>query len=375
MVQIEPTNLEPVKTKGVSPHETLQDLMTEARPKPTLKDIARLSEASPSTVSAVLTGTWRLRRISEPLAERIRAIAHAEGYSANRQARGLRRGRSDMVGLILPMHDNRFFAATAQSFEAEARQRNLCPVVVSTLRDPAEERRTVERLISHAVDSLVIAGASDPAAVGAACRAAGVPHVYVDLPGRDAPSVVSDNREGARRLAQTLVERMPRGGCGPRALPYFVGGLAGDHATAGRIRGFREALAAAGMPAGDGQVIARGYAPSRSAAELAALSGRLGGLPAALFINSLTVFEGAMTHFATLAPPDFAHTAIGCYDYDPIASFLPFPVHMVRQDSERLVARAFDLIDQGARGHRVIEVPPLQVAPRTLVAAPFPDLG
>lgn len=349
--------------------------MTDARPKPTLKDIARLSEASPSTVSAVLSGTWKLRRISEPLAERIRAIAHAEGYKANRQARGLRRGRSDMVGLILPMHDNRFFAATAQSFEAEARKRNLCPVVVSTLRDPAEERRTAERLISYAVDSLVIAGASDPAAVGAACRAAGVAHVYVDLPGHDAPSVVSDNREGARRLARTLLERMPRDGGGPRGRAYFVGGLAGDHATAGRIRGFREALAEAGLPAGDEQVIAQSYAPSRAAQELARLSARLGGLPAALFINSLTVFEGAMTHFAALAPPDFDRTAVGCYDYDPIASFLPFPVHMVRQDSEAMIAQAFDLIDDGAQGGRVIEVPPLQVAPRTLVATPFPDLG
>ncbi len=349
--------------------------MTEARPKPTLKDIARLSEASPSTVSAVLTGTWKLRRISEPLAQRIRAIAAAEGYSANRQARGLRRGRSDMVGLILPMHDNRFFAAAAQSFEAEARARNLCPVVVSTLRDPAEEIRTVERLISHAVDSLVIAGAAAPAAVGAACRAAGVAHVYVDLPGRDAPSVVSDNRDGARRLTRALLDRMPAGMEGPRARPYFVGGLAEDHATAGRIRGFREALAEAGVPAGDDQVIASGYAPSRAAAELAALWGRLGGLPAALFINSLTVFEGAMTHFATLGPADFASTAIGCYDYDPIASFLPFPVHMVRQDSERMIAQAFALIDGGAVGHRVIEVPPRQVPPRTLVAMPFPDLG
>jgi hypothetical protein len=48
---------------------------------------------------------------------------------------------------------------------------------------------------------------------------------------------------------------------------------------------------------------------------------------------------------------------------------------MVRQDSERMIARAFELIDEGATGHRVVEVPPRQVAPRTLVATPFPNLG
>ena len=117
--------------------------MTVLRPKPTIYDIARLCEASPSTVSAVLNGSWKTRRISEATAERIRAAASENGYSANLQARGLRQARSGMVGMILPVHDNRFFADMSQSFEAQARARGLCPVVVSTLRDPEEERRTV----------------------------------------------------------------------------------------------------------------------------------------------------------------------------------------------------------------------------------------
>lgn len=343
------------------------------RPKPTIKDIARLARASPSTVSAVLSGTWQARRISESTADRIRHVAREQGFSVNRQARGLRRGRSDMVGLILPMHDNRFFAATAQSFEAEARRRGLCPVVVSTLRDPEEEVRTAERLVSYGLDALLVAGATDPAAVGAVCRAAGVEHVYLDLPGPDAPSVVSDNRSGARLLTETLLDRMPVRP-GPRGKPHFLGGSPSDAATSCRIEGFREAVSARLGEVEPGQVLACGYAPSRARAELAALRDRLGGLPAALLLNSIAVFEGALAELVALPAAELEGCAVGCYDHDPIASFLPFPVHMVRQNSEALVARAFEIVDAGVAGTQVEEIAPELVPPRSILPSPF-DLG
>ncbi len=345
-----------------------------ARPRTTIKDIARLAEASPSTVSAVLSGTWQARRISAATAERIRMVAGEQGFSINRQARGLRRGRSDMVGLILPMHDNRFFAAAAQSFEAEARARNLCPVMVSTLRDPQEEVRTVERLISYAVDSLVIAGSTDPTAVGALCRAAGVRHVYVDLPGPDAPSVVTDNYGGARLLTSTLLDGASPAE-EPAARPYFLGGSPGDHATAQRIAGFRDVVAERLGHVGSDQVLACGYAPSHARAELEALCHRLGGLPAVMLVNSITVFEGALRHLVTLPASDFERVRIGCYDHDPIASFLPFPVHMIRQNAEALIATAFQLIDQVDPPTEVIIVPPDLVPPRTIRANTAFDLG
>jgi LacI family fructose operon transcriptional repressor len=344
-----------------------------AKPKPTIYDLAALAEASPSTVSAVLNGSWRARRISEATALRIRTVASAEGYSANLQARGLRRARSGLVGMILPVHDNRFFAAMSQSFEAQARARGLCPVVVSTLRDPAEEIRTVETLIAYAVDSLLIAGAADPAAVGALCRAADVSHVYVDLPGPGAPSVVSDNFWGAELLTRTILERAPLGP-GPRGRPVFFGGDPADHATARRIAGFRAAAAAFG-PLAPEQILPFGYAPARAAREIALLCDRLGGLPAALVINALTVFEGVLSHFVTLPPEAFEATVVGCYDYDPFAAFLRFPVHMIRQNAAGLVARAFELIEDEVRDPVVVEIAPQLIAPCTIYSGPLREIG
>jgi LacI family fructose operon transcriptional repressor len=47
-----------------------------------------LSGSSASTVSAVLNGTWRKRRIKESTAELIRGLAEQHQYTANQQARG-----------------------------------------------------------------------------------------------------------------------------------------------------------------------------------------------------------------------------------------------------------------------------------------------
>lgn len=353
--------------------------MPKPRQKPTIYDISRLAGASASTVSASLSGAWRERRISEATARKVQEIAAEQGYFTNLQARGLRRARSGLVGMIMPVHDNRFFSSMSQSFEAHARMRGLCPVIVSTLRDPAEERRTVETLISYAIESLLIVGATDPDALEQMCRAAGLRHVYVDLPGRGAPSVISDNRHGAEMLTRAILDRMPAGGDGEaggaRALPYLLGGDAGDYASAQRINAFRAVAAERFGPLPEANVIACGYAPARASRELAALCDRLGGLPAGLFVNSLTAFEGVVGHLVTLPPEAFAGTAIGCYDYDPFAAFLQFPVHMVRQNADGLIARAFAMLDAGEEAAVVIEVAPDLVAPRTIYKGPFSELG
>ncbi|MBP9182762.1 MAG: LacI family DNA-binding transcriptional regulator [Fuscovulum sp.] len=342
--------------------------------KATIHDIARLSGASPSTVSAALSDNWKRRRISEARVEEIRRIAAEQGYSINMQARGLRQARSGLVGMIIPVHDNRFFSSMSQSFEAFARDRGLVPVIASSLRDPEEERRIVRTLISYAVDCLFIAGATAPEEITALCRAAGLRHVFIDLPGPGAPSVISDNHGGAAQLTQRLLADMT-GDDSPRGRIYLIGGVATDYATARRIEGFRDVLTAAGQPPAPDQIIACGYPPRRAMQEIAALCDRLGGLPAALFVNSLTAFEGVLGYLVGLPPEAVEGTVIGCYDYDPFAAYLQFPVHMVRQDGHRLIGQAYELIDEGRLEPVVHEVAPRLIPPRTIDYGPYDQFG
>ncbi len=349
--------------------------MTGSRQKPTIYDIAKLSGASPSTVSAALNGTWKARRIGEKTAKKIQKIATQQGYSANLQARGLRKARSGLVGMILPVHDNRFFSSMSQSFEAHARDRGLCPVIASTLRDPQEEIRTVETLISYAVDSLFITGATNPDALSEICIAANVPHIYIDLPGKLAPSVVSDNHLGAELLSRKILQTMPKLDDPLRGRAYFIGGDTDDYASARRVEAFRKTVThESGDISGD-QIIACGYAPGQATREVKALCDRLGGLPAGLFVNSLTAFEGALSYFVTLPPQAFDDCVIGCYDYDPFGAFLQFPVHMVRQNSDKLIARAYEYFDAGTTKADLIMVEPDLIPPRTIYKGRFAELG
>ena len=149
----------------------------------TIYDLAELAEVSASTVSAVLNGNWRQRRIAEATAQKVQRLAAQYKYNVNRQASGLRKRRSGLIGMILPMHDNRYFGRMSQVFERLARERHWYPMVVSTLRDPALELETVDTLISYRIEYLVVAGATDPDSVSRVCSSHGIAHVNIDLPG------------------------------------------------------------------------------------------------------------------------------------------------------------------------------------------------
>ncbi len=349
--------------------------MTRASRKATIYDIARLSGASPSTVSAALGESWRKRRISESTVEAIRGIAAEQGYSANMQARGLRQARSGLVGMVIPLHDNRFFSSMSQSFEALARDRGMVPVIASSMRDPAEELRIVETLISYAVEYLIIAGAADPDAVTALCRGANLRFIFVDLPGQGAPSVVSDNYKGAADLTRRLLADRAITGTSGKDRLYLLGGDMGDYASARRIEAFRDVLTEAGQPPLPEQIIGCGYAPRRAMQEMAQLCTRIGGLPSGIFVNSLTAFEGVLRHLSGLPLEDVRASVIGCYDYDPFAAYLQFPVHMVRQDAHGLIREAYRMIDENPHDPVLKMVAPEQIAPRTFYDSPFSDRG
>ena len=325
----------------------------------TIYDLAELAHVSASTVSAVLNGNWKERRIAEATAAKVQRLAAAHKYNVNRQASGLRKNRSGLIGMIIPMHDNRFFSGMSQAFERLARERHWYPIVVSTLRDPALEVETVNTLISYRIEYLVVAGATDPDSLSRLCASHGVAHVNVDLPGTRATSVISDNYWGAQQLTQALIERSKPVRAARRDKPYFVGGIATDYATRRRMDGFADAVRTHFGRIDADQVDACGYAGELAEAALRALYRRLGGLPRALFINSTIALEGVVRFLKTLPADELTRCAFGCYDFDPFASVLTFPVLMVRQNVEGLLGEAFRIIDSKSFAERrIIEIKP-----------------
>ena len=73
-----------------------------------IKDIARLSGFSVSTVSRVLNNTGRF---SETTREKIIKIAKENNYSQNIIAKGMRKGRLAIIGVLVPDITNSYYAS------------------------------------------------------------------------------------------------------------------------------------------------------------------------------------------------------------------------------------------------------------------------
>jgi LacI family fructose operon transcriptional repressor len=325
--------------------------------KSTIYDIAKATGSSTSAVSMVLNGTWARYRIKEETANRILESAQQLGYNVNMKARGLRLSRSGLAGMILPHYRNRFFAGLAETFENQARSRGLCPIVVSTQRDPSVEATVTETLLSQRVELLFIAGVRNPTPLNALCSMAGVPCINVDLPGAGAPSVVSDNRGGARALTDVLIEKMRARGDSPAEL-VFLGGVANEYATEMRIAGFCDAFEARQMKPAVDAVECCGYNASAARRALARRYERLGRLPAGLLMNSITVFEGLVQFASQLSREAWQSAVVGCFDWDPFAAHLPFDVTMMRQDVQQIISEAFALADSHDTTARPLVVVP-----------------
>jgi LacI family fructose operon transcriptional repressor len=124
------------------------------------------------------------------------------------------------------------------------------------------------------------------------------------------------------------------------------------------------------------QVDACGYDADLAEAAARTLYERLGGLPRALFINSTIALEGVVRFLKTLPAAELERCAFGCYDWDPFASVLSFPLLMVRQNVDGLLREAFRIIDAKSFAEkRLIEIKPELVfmqangAPASVAAA------
>lgn len=313
---------------------------TDAK-RTTIYDLAALAEASPTAVSSVLNGTWKKRRISEKLAKRITRLAEEQGYAVNVQARLLRREDSNIVGMIVPKYDNRYFGDIAEKMESMARKSGLFPVVTCTQRDPELEFEAAKELVSYQAECLILTGATEPDRISAFCKASGVRSINLDLPGSDAPSVVSDNFTGAYALCKLILDRCKSdlGWTGPLR---FIGGRRTDHNTNARLEGFLAAHNERGIDVPDDHIGATGYSADNAYITLRDIEPKG---PTALFVNSTISLEGVVRWYSQLNN-GAEQVRYGCFDWDPFGSFLPGNVGMIEQDVDTMLAKVFQLISE-----------------------------
>lgn len=118
-----------------------------------MADVARRAGVSIATVSRVLTGS---RPVRAAMREPVLRAADELGYQVNLLGRALRRGKTSIVGLLVPDLDNPFFSSLAQRVSSTFDGSGIDILIHSAHGSIEAERRGVESLLGRQVDALVI---------------------------------------------------------------------------------------------------------------------------------------------------------------------------------------------------------------------------
>lgn len=105
----------------------------------------------------VLNGRGDEKRISKVTQEKIIKFAKDHNYKANQLARGLSRGKSDMIGLIIPNISDSFYARIARRIERKARYSGYTVLYSSSGENQERETELIQTMLDRQVDGLIIA--------------------------------------------------------------------------------------------------------------------------------------------------------------------------------------------------------------------------
>lgn len=129
-----------------------------ARPKTTLRDVARRVGVHPSTVSRVLSPATR-GMVSEALTAKVRQAVDEMGYRTNPFAYSLKTNRSFTVGVLIPDLTNPLFPPIIRAIEHTLGKAGYTAMLADSNEDQAVEQRILERMKARQIDGLILATA------------------------------------------------------------------------------------------------------------------------------------------------------------------------------------------------------------------------
>ena len=117
----------------------------------TIRDVARASGVSYSTVSRVLSG---YEFVKETTRNRVMEAVENLGYVANLPARSLAGGRSRIIGLLVPNLDNGYVGTITQGIDQELARANYDLMLYTSHRHPGKESFYVSAIANGLTDGL-----------------------------------------------------------------------------------------------------------------------------------------------------------------------------------------------------------------------------
>ncbi len=205
----------------------------------TIHDVAEAAGVSVSTVSRVLNDK---DDVASETYMRVQQVIDELGYVSSLAARGMRSRRTNVIGLIMPDVCSLYSIAVMQGVNRAIAQMDYDLIIytngdVQKNASAAQESYYVSLLNGRVTDGVIVV---TPAATNFPTVA---PVIAIDPNNEspECPSIISTNRSGALQVMTHLT------GLGHRRIGFITGRIE-LVSTNRRLQGYKDGLAAAGLP-------------------------------------------------------------------------------------------------------------------------------
>jgi LacI family transcriptional regulator len=260
--------------------------------RPTIRDVARLAQVAPITVSRVVNNSGY---IGEETRRRVEAAIAQLNYIPNALSQSLRYQKTDMITLLVSDVTNPFWTTVTRGVEDVCSASGLHVILCNTDENSTKLENYVRILLQHQMDGFILAANRDDAPVVELIRDSQIPIVLVDrvLEGVDIPAVYSDGETGAYQLTEHLIE------LGHRRIALLASSVQQSTSTQ-RADGYRRALVAHGLPVDEALILHGSYSQQSGYQMMMQLNEELDRLPTALLTANNFIALGAQRALSEL---------------------------------------------------------------------------
>ncbi|WP_118178846.1 LacI family DNA-binding transcriptional regulator [Paraburkholderia phosphatilytica] len=206
----------------------------------TISDVAREAGTGKTSISRYLNGEFDV--LSPQLRARIEAAIKQLDYQPNQMARGLKRGRNRLIGMLVADLTNPYSVEVLQGVEAACHALGYMPLICHAANEVEMERRYLQLLTTYRVEGVIVNALGVREEMLRPVGASGIPAVLVDrrVEGLEADMVGLDNPAATTLATRHLIER------GYAELRFVVQPFERVSSRRQRVEAFEAALAANG---------------------------------------------------------------------------------------------------------------------------------
>jgi DNA-binding LacI/PurR family transcriptional regulator len=333
------------------------DSLGEIAMRPTLQDMASILNLSKSTVSRALAGD---PRVAEATRNRVVALAERIGYRPNPIAQGLATRRTNIIGLAVPCAPRSLsdpFYLEFLGAAGDTAMRYGYSLLLSAADGDGADGYHPHMELAHSarVDGMILTEPKIQDERVGILRKMGLPFVFLGMAeDPDVSWVSGENTGGAAEAVAHLID------LGHRKIAC-VTGPADQTASETRFKGYREALAEAGIPL-DLNIVASGDFTQIGGYQAMKSILRHDGDISAVFASNDVMAFGVMRALreAGLVIPD--DVSVLGFDGIPLTQYVDPPLATVRQPISELGSAIVEVLVEQMNGkslcpiHKVLNV-------------------